>query len=106
MYQKIKFTSPLSLHLFYEFKTAYTIGSLRNYDPLEHYILFISKIFFDRRLIVPRECLISTDSAQIDPDCIPTAAAQPYPRLSKAFDQPLKDKVVKMYNTFASQHYS
>ena len=35
--QNKKFTSPFSLHLFYNLKTAYTIGCLRNDGPLKQY---------------------------------------------------------------------
>ena len=65
-----------------------------------------AKNFPDRPLIFPHENPISTVSAHIDPDCIPTTVAQPYPHLSKVFDQPLNDKAPKMFETLASQLYS
>ena len=45
IFQYRKFTSPFSFHLFYKLKSAYTIGSQRNYDPLKQYFLFTTKSF-------------------------------------------------------------
>ena len=54
---------------------ACTIVSLRNNDPLEQFHYYISKIFPDRPLIVPRDGFTSNDSAKIDPGCLPTTTA-------------------------------
>ena len=54
------------------------------------------KTFPERQLVVPQELPFSTDSAQIDPDCIPITVAQPYPHLSKVFDFTLNDKALKI----------
>ena len=80
--QNLKFTSPFSIQLFHTSKTAYTIGSLRNYDHLKQYFSLILKSFPDRHLTNPQECFIPTDCGQIDPDCIRTTVAQPYRHLS------------------------
>ena len=92
IFQNGTFTSPFSLHLFYNFKTAYTIGWLRNYDPFKQHHLFTPQKVPERTLIIPQECLISTDSAHIDPDCIPSTVSQQNPHSSKVFDHPLNDK--------------
>ena len=42
IFENIKFTSPFSIPLFSKLKTAKTIGSLRNYDPLKQYHLFFT----------------------------------------------------------------
>ena len=67
---------------------------------------YLRQNFPDRPLIFPHENPISTVSAHIDPDCIPTSVAQPYPHLSKVFDQPLNDQAPKIFETLASQLYS
>ena len=66
---------------------------------------FFKKIF-GRTLILPEESLISTDSAHIDPECIPTNVSHPYPDLSIFFDHPLFDKSLKAYSALASKHYT
>ena len=55
IFQNRKFTSPFSLHLFYNLKTAITNGFFRNYDPLKQYYLFNPKKIPDRRLIIPQK---------------------------------------------------
>ena len=106
IFQKRKYTSLFSLHLIYNLKTAYVIGSLRNDDPLNQYYISTPKNFLDRPLITPQNCLVSSDFVHNGPDCIPTTVVQPYPHLSKVFDHTPNNKAIKMNNTFASQHYS
>ena len=92
--QNRKFTSPFSFDFLYNLKPAYTISSLWNFDVLKQYYLFTPKHFPDRPLIIPQECDISTESAQLDPDCILAIVAHPYPQLSEVFDQPLNEKAL------------
>ena len=92
--------------MFHNLKTAQTIGSLRNFDPLKPYYLFNPKEIPNRYLNIQQEFHNSSDSAHINSDCILTTVAQSYPRLSKVFDHPLNDKARKIYDTLASQHYS
>ena len=54
-FQNKNTTSPISLHLFYKLKTAYTNGSLQIYDLLKQYYLSSLKIFPDRPLILPQD---------------------------------------------------
>ena len=96
-------TSPFSLHLFYNLIPSFTIASLRNYDPSKQYFLLAPKKFLVRPLIIPQEFLLSTESVNIDPDCIPSKVSQPYRQLSNVSDHPLNNKALKIYNAFASQ---
>ena len=105
-FQNRKFSSPFLLYAVYNFTPACTINSLRHCDPLNQYYLSTPKYFPDRPLIIPQECHVSTDSAQIDPDSIPIAVALPYLHLSKVFDHKPNDKALKIYITLASQQHA
>ena len=76
IFQNRKIISPFTLHLFYILKTANTIGSLRNYGPWKHYHLFTPQNFPGGPLTIPRECILSTDSAHTDLDCTLTTVAE------------------------------
>ena len=106
IFQNRKFTSPFSFHLSYHIKPEFTKGSLRNYDPIKQYYLFTPKINPDRPILIPQECLNSSDSLNIDQETIPHKVSHPYPHLTKVFDHPLNDKAFKIYNVLASQDYS
>ena len=105
IFQNRKFTSPFSFHLSYHIKPEFTKGSLRNYDPIKQYYLFTPKINPDRPILIPQECLNSSDSLHIDQEKIPHKVSHPYPHLTKVFDHPLNDKASK-YNVLASQDYT
>ena len=91
--------------MFYNWKNAYTIGSLRNFDPLKQYFLITPKEFSDRPLNVPQECLVSTYCAHIYPEGFPTTVAQLCPHLTEDFDHPLIDEAL-IVGTSDSKHYS
>ena len=103
MFQNRKFTLPISLHLFYNLKPAFTISLLRIYDPLKQYYLFTAKRFL---IVSDHSTRLFCFHAYLDPGCIPTTVVQPYPHLSKVFDQQLNDKALKINNTLAWQLYS
>ena len=96
IFEKTKFTSLFSLHVFCILKPANALSSLRKYDPLKHYFLKSQEKLPDARLIIPQECPIPTDSGHMDSDCVPTIASQSYPQLPKVFDHPLNDKALKV----------
>ena len=50
-------TSPYFLNYSYRIKWSYTIGTLRNFDPIKNYYVFQSKDEPERPLIVPLEAL-------------------------------------------------
>ena len=58
-------------------------------------VFFSANVFPDTHLISPQVYLVSTDSAYIDPDCIPSTGAQPYPHFSKLVDNTLKNEALK-----------
>ena len=103
IFQNRMLTSPFSLHLFYNLKPSFAIGSMGNYDPSKQYYLLAPKNFLVRPLIIPQEFPISTESVNIDPDRIPSNISQHCRQLSNVFDHSLNSKVLKTYNVIASQ---
>ena len=52
-----QFSSPYFLNYSYRIKWSYTIGTLRNFDPIKNYYVFQSKDEPERPLMVPLEAL-------------------------------------------------
>ena len=101
-----KTTSLFSFHLSYPLKLAYKIASLKDYDPLEHYLFFTTKVSPERPFVTLQGCLSSYASVNFDPDCIQTKISDPYPHPLKIFGHPFKDKALKTYVVPASQCYT
>ena len=62
--------------------------------------------FPHRPLIDTEECLVSTDSAHSNPERITTKVSHFYPHLSKVFDHPSNEEVLKTYKDLSWQRYT
>ena len=72
IFQNHKFTSPFSYHTHYSLNHLFTIGTIRNYDPVKQYYILTTYHDPTRLSFVPQEALNVNDDFLL-PTHIPTA---------------------------------
>ena len=105
IFQNHKFTSPLSYHSHYSLNHLFTIGTIRNYDPVKQYYILTSYQDLTRPLFVPPEALNLYDDFLL-PKHIPTAGPNFFPKMNKLVETPLDDHSHSLYTALVHKHYS
>ena len=96
IFQNHKVTSPFSYHSHYSLNHLFTIGTIRNYDPVKQYFLLSSYHDPTRPLFVPQEALNVNDDFLL-PNHIPNAVPNFFPKMNKLVETPLDDHSRSLY---------
>ena len=105
IFQNHKFTSPFSYHSHYSLNHLFTIGTIRNYDPVKQYFILSSYHDPTRPLFVPQEALNVNDDFLL-PTHIPNAVPNFFPKMNKLVETPLDDHSRSLYTALVHKHYS
>ena len=105
IFQNHKFTSPFSYHSHYSLNPLFTVGTIRNYDPVKQYFILPSYHDPTRPLFVPQEALNVNDDFLL-PTHIPTAVPNFFPKMNKLVETPLDDHSRSLYTALIHKHYS
>ena len=105
IFQNHKFTSPFSYHSHYSLNYLFTIGTIRNYDPVKQNFLLSSYHDPTRPLFVPQGALNVNDDFLL-PTHIPTAVYNFFPKMNKLVETPLDDHSRSLYTALVHKHYS
>ena len=105
IFQSHKFTSPFSYHSHYSLNHLFTIGTIRNYDPVKQYFILSSYHDPTRPLFVPQEALNVHDDFLL-PTHIPNAVPNFFPKMNKLVETPLDDHSRSLYTALIHKHYS
>ena len=105
IFQNHKFTSPFSFHSHYSLNHLFTIGTIRNYDPVKQYFVLSSYHDPTRPLFVPQEALNVNDDFLL-PTHIPNAVQNFFPKMTKLVETPLDDHSRSLYTALVHKHYS
>ena len=101
-FQNHKFTSPFSYHSHYSLNHLFTIGTIRNYDPVKQYFVLSSYHYPTRPLFVTQEAL-NVDDDFLLPTHIPKFF---FPKMNKLVETPLDDHSRSLYTALVRKHYS
>ena len=82
IFQNHTFTSPFSYHNHYALNHHYTIGTIRNYDPVKQYYILTTYHDPTRLIFVPLEALNVSDEFLLLTH-IPTAVPNFFPKMNK-----------------------
>ena len=105
IFQNHQFTSPFSYHSHYSLNHLFTIGTIRNYDPVKQYYILTSYHDPTRPLFVPQEALNLNDDYLL-PTHIPTAVPDLFPKRNKLVVTPLDGHFRTLYTALVHKHYS
>ena len=105
IFQNHKFTSSFSYHSHYSLNHLFTIGTIRNYDPVKQYFVLSSYHDPTRPLFVPQEALNVNDDFLL-PTHIPNAVQNFFPKMTKLVETPLDDHSRSLYTALVHKHYS
>ena len=105
IFQNHKFTSPFSFHSHYSLNHLFTIGTIRNYDPVKQYFVLSSYHDPTRPLFVPQEALNVNDDFLL-PTHIPNVVQNFFPKMTKLVETPLDDHSRSLYTALVHKHYS
>ena len=109
-FQNHKVTSPFSYQSHYSFKHLFTIGTLRNYDPVKQYYILITYHDPTRPLFVPQETLIINEDfllPYIFYSHIFLVLFLTFPqKMNKLVESPIEDHSRSLYTALAHKHYS
>ena len=105
IFQNHKFTSPISYHSHYSLNHLFTIGTIRNYDPVKQCFILSSYHDPTRPLFVPQEALNVNDDFLL-PTHIPNAVPNFFPKMNKLMETPLDDHSRSLYTALIHKHYS
>ena len=83
----------------------FTIGTIRNYDPVKQYFVLSSYHDPTRPLFVPQEALNVNDDFLL-PTHIPNAVQNFFPKMTKLVETPLDDHSRSLYTALVHKHYS
>ena len=86
-------------------KHLFTIGTIRNYDPVKQYFILSSYHDPTRPLFVPQEALNVNDDFLL-PTHIPNAVQNFFPKMNKLVETPLDDHSRSLYTALVHKHYS
>ena len=105
IFQSHKFTSPFSYHSYYFLNHLFTIGTIRNYDPVKQYYILTSYHDPTRPFFVPQETFNVNDDFLL-PTHIPTAVPNFFPKMNKLEKTPLDNHSRSLYTVFVHIHHS
>ena len=83
----------------------YTIGTIRNYDPVKQYYIFASYHDPTRSLFVPQKALPLNDDFLL-PIHDQTSASNFFPKMKNVIATPLDDNYRSPYTLGVQKHYS
>ena len=105
IFQNHKFTSPFTFLGPYYLEHNFTIGTIRNYDPLKQAFLFLPYKNPNRPLIILQEDLILSDD-YLTPANMPTHVQELSPYFQKILSSPLTDNERSYYHTLVQKRYT
>ena len=105
IFQNHKFTSPFSYHSHYSLNHLFTIGTIRNHDPVKQNFILSSYHDPTRPLFVLQEALKVNDDFLL-PTHIPNAVPNFFPKMNKLLETPLDDHSRSLYTALIHKHYS
>ena len=88
IYMNRRFSAPLSYHSNYIVNPEYTVGTIRNYDPIKKYYILASYKHPDRPCFVPQEALTVTNDYMI-PNTVPQKVHKFFPNTLPFLLKPL-----------------